>query len=75
MYDPAAVLAALDNGLESNNDDAQVEYFEEEYNPWANVAINNADLVLGGWIFRTVHSGHGRIAAFMEWLIQDFLIW
>ena len=50
MYDPAAVLAALDNGFESNDDDAQVEYFEEEFNPWANVAINNADLVLGGWI-------------------------
>lgn len=49
-YDPAAVLAALENGFESNSDDAQVEYFEESFNPWANVAINNANLVLGGWI-------------------------
>lgn len=49
-YDPSAVLAALENGFESNADDAQVEYFEESFNPWANVAINNAALVLGGWI-------------------------
>ncbi|MCM4155860.1 SusD/RagB family nutrient-binding outer membrane lipoprotein [Gramella sp. AN32] len=49
-YDPVAVLAALDMGFENNEDDAQVEYFEEQFNPWANVAIRNADLVLGGWI-------------------------
>lgn len=50
MYDPAAVLAALEEGFESNADDAQVVYFEESNNPWANVAINNANLLLGGWI-------------------------
>lgn len=49
-YDPAAVLAALDNGFQSNDDDAQVEYFEELLNPWATIAINNADRLLGGWI-------------------------
>lgn len=49
-YDPASVLAALDGGFESNDDDAQVEYFTEEFNPWANVAIDNANLYLGGWI-------------------------
>lgn len=49
-YDPAAVLAALEQGFESNEDDAQVVYFEEAFNPWANVAIDNADLLLGGWI-------------------------
>lgn len=49
-YDPASVLAALDQGFESSADDAQVEYFEEEFNPWATVAINNANLLLGGWI-------------------------
>lgn len=49
-YDPAAVLAALDSGFESSADDAQVEYFEEALNPWANVAIRNANLFLGGWI-------------------------
>ncbi len=50
VYDPEAVLAALENGFESNEDDAQVEYFEESFNPWADVAIDNAELILGGWI-------------------------
>src|SRR5690606_15684626 len=45
-YNPASVLAALDQGFESSADDAQVEYFDEEFNPWANVAINNANLLL-----------------------------
>lgn len=49
-YDPVAVLTALDNGFQSNEDDAQVEYFEELLNPWANVAIRNENLLLGGWI-------------------------
>ncbi len=49
-YDPEAVLAALDNGFESNDDDAQVEYFEEAYNPWYLVAFDNANLILDGWI-------------------------
>ena len=49
-YDPNAVLAALDNGFESNEDDAQLEYFAEQFNPWADVAIDNANLFLGGWI-------------------------
>ena len=49
-YDPNAVLAALDNGFQSNDDDAQVTYFEEEVNPWASVAIANAGLILGGWM-------------------------
>jgi hypothetical protein len=50
QYNPSEVLAAVDAGFESNADNAQVEYFEEEFNPWADVAINNADLILGGWI-------------------------
>ncbi|HEA29795.1 MAG TPA: SusD/RagB family nutrient-binding outer membrane lipoprotein [Leeuwenhoekiella sp.] len=49
-YDPNAVLAALENGFESNADDAKVTYFEEEFNPWASVARSNANLILGGWI-------------------------
>lgn len=49
-YDPNAVLSALENGFESNEDDAQMEYFEEEFNPWADVAIDNENLFLGGWI-------------------------
>ncbi|WP_233530557.1 SusD/RagB family nutrient-binding outer membrane lipoprotein [Gelidibacter salicanalis] len=49
-YDPAAVLTAIDMGFDGNADDAQVEYFDEERNPWANVAIRNENLFLGGWI-------------------------
>lgn len=49
-YDPTAILTAIDMGFDSNADDAQVEYFEEEINPWANVAIRNENLFLGGWI-------------------------
>lgn len=49
-YSPTEVLAALDSGFEGNGDDAQVEYFDEAYNPWYIVADNNENLVLGGWI-------------------------
>ena len=49
-YDPSAVLAAVDNGFASNEDDAQVEYYDSQVNPWASVAIANAGLILGGWI-------------------------
>lgn len=49
-YDPAAVLAAIDAGFIDNEDDAQVDYFEEQFNPWAQVAIDNDELLLGGWI-------------------------
>ena len=49
-YDPNAVLAAIDSGFENNADDAQLEYFAEQFNPWAEVAIDNANLFLGGWI-------------------------
>lgn len=49
-YDPAAVLSAVENGFTSNEDDAQVTYYDSEVNPWASVAIANAGLILGGWI-------------------------
>ncbi|MCP9201456.1 SusD/RagB family nutrient-binding outer membrane lipoprotein [Gramella sp. GC03-9] len=49
-YDPAAVLSAVENGFDGNEDDAQMEYFEQAFNPWAQVAIDNANLFLGGWI-------------------------
>ncbi|UGU15090.1 SusD/RagB family nutrient-binding outer membrane lipoprotein [Sinomicrobium kalidii] len=48
-YDPSAVLDALDNAYESNADDAQVTQFQTR-NPWAQVALNNENLVLGGWL-------------------------
>lgn len=49
-YDPSAVLSAVDNGFSSNDDDAQVTYYDSQVNPWASVAIANAGLILGGWI-------------------------
>ena len=49
-YDPSAVLAAIDQGLTGNDDDAQIDYFEEQINPWSQVAENNSNLLLGGWI-------------------------
>ncbi|MEL7835214.1 SusD/RagB family nutrient-binding outer membrane lipoprotein [Fodinibius sp. N2] len=49
-YSPTDVLAEVDQGLTDNADDAQVDYFEDQFNPWAEVAIDNANLLLGGWI-------------------------
>jgi len=49
-YNPAAVLSAVDNGFASSDDDAQVEYYDSQINPWASVAEANAGLILGGWI-------------------------
>jgi hypothetical protein len=49
-YSPTDVLAQIDDGLTGNADDAQVDYFEDEFNPWAEVAIDNSNLLLGGWI-------------------------
>lgn len=53
-YDPEDVLAAIDDAFTANEDDAQVEYFEEQVNPWASVAIDNAGLILGGWLSEQV---------------------
>jgi hypothetical protein len=49
-YSDAAVLSAIDNGFASNEDNAQIFFFEQDRNPWANVARNNANLLLDGWI-------------------------
>ncbi|NDV15989.1 SusD/RagB family nutrient-binding outer membrane lipoprotein [Muricauda sp. TY007] len=49
-YSASEVLAATDNGFQSNDDDAKVGFFEQDINPWADVARDNADLLLGGWI-------------------------
>src|SRR5690606_2528450 len=43
-------LTALDNGFQSNEDDAKVNFFEQSFNPWYDVALDNANLLLGGWI-------------------------
>ncbi|UZD24246.1 SusD/RagB family nutrient-binding outer membrane lipoprotein [Algoriphagus halophytocola] len=49
-YSAAEVLDAVSKGFTSNDQNAQVEFFEQDFNPWASVAINNANLLLGGWI-------------------------
>ncbi|WP_276495678.1 SusD/RagB family nutrient-binding outer membrane lipoprotein [Pontibacter litorisediminis] len=48
-YDPQAVLAAVENSYTSNADNADMGVFVDR-NPWAQVAIDNADLLLGGWL-------------------------
>lgn len=50
-YDPAAVLEAVSKSYTSNDDDAQMSTFLLR-NPWAQVARNNALLVLDGWLSR-----------------------
>lgn len=52
-YDAAAVLQAVDNGITTNAENSDVAYFTtgpETYNPWANVARNQENLILDGWI-------------------------
>src|SRR5690349_2507663 len=52
-YNASAVLQAVDNGFTSNAENADVTYFTtgpETYNPWANVARNQENLILDGWI-------------------------
>lgn len=48
-YDPAAVLSAVEASYTSNADDAEVTTFEVR-NPWADVAQDNDNLVLSGWL-------------------------
>lgn len=48
-YNPTAVLETLDRAYQSNADDAGMDVFAG-VNPWAQVAINNAGALLGGWL-------------------------
>lgn len=48
-YDPNAVLASLDNSYSSSADDMKMGIFVGR-NPWAQIAINNAGALLGGWL-------------------------
>jgi hypothetical protein len=48
-YNPDAILTALSSAYTSNADDAQVTEFDVR-NPWAQVAVNNAGLLLDGWL-------------------------
>ncbi|MGM0945217.1 MAG: SusD/RagB family nutrient-binding outer membrane lipoprotein [Bacteroidota bacterium] len=49
-FNASEVLTAVAGGFTSNADDASVTFFEQRFNPWAQVAINNQNLLLGGWI-------------------------
>ncbi|TVR29064.1 MAG: SusD/RagB family nutrient-binding outer membrane lipoprotein [Balneolaceae bacterium] len=53
-YDPGAVLTAVDNAFSSNAEDFEMAYFSGEgnaaENPWYRTAVNNAGLLLGGWL-------------------------
>ncbi len=48
-YDPQAVLAAVENSYTSNADNADMAVFATR-NPWAQVALDNENLLLGGWL-------------------------
>ncbi|MBL7473664.1 SusD/RagB family nutrient-binding outer membrane lipoprotein [Robertkochia sp. 1368] len=52
-YDPNAVLNAVASAYASNEDDAQISEFQNR-NPWGQVAVNNAGLILGGWLSEQV---------------------
>lgn len=48
-YDPAAVLNAVNGAYASSGDDAELSRFQVR-NPWADVAVDNENLLLGGWL-------------------------
>lgn len=48
-YNADNILAELNAAYTSNADDAEVTEFDIR-NPWADVAVDNADLILGGWL-------------------------
>ena len=49
QYDANAVLSAVDGGFASSDEDADLRTFQVR-NPWAQVAVNNDALLLGGWL-------------------------
>ncbi|WP_084163787.1 SusD/RagB family nutrient-binding outer membrane lipoprotein [Olivibacter sitiensis] len=48
-YNPQAVLSALDDAYLSAEDDMKMGLFSGN-NPWASIAISNANSLLGGWL-------------------------
>lgn len=52
-YNPQQILNHVDNAFQSNAQDFQMAFFTENAtvrNPWYTVALNNAGLLLGGWL-------------------------
>jgi hypothetical protein len=50
QYDPNAILTAVSSGFTSNAQNADITYFDVDFNPWASVARNQEQLILDGWI-------------------------
>jgi hypothetical protein len=48
-YNPASVLAAVEKSYSASTDDAGMAVFSGN-NPWAQLAVNNAGNLLGGWL-------------------------
>ncbi len=48
-YNPTAVLAAVDKGFTSNDDNAKMGVFTSK-NPWNQIAFDNNANLLGGWL-------------------------
>ena len=48
-YNPAAVLAAVSLSFTGNADNARMGNYADK-NPWANIALDNSNLLLGGWL-------------------------
>jgi hypothetical protein len=49
-YNPANILAAVTNGYRSNADDAGTKAWQGGRSPWNQVAYNNTQLLLNGWL-------------------------
>jgi hypothetical protein len=72
-YAPSEILAEVEQGFIANSDDAQVKYYQEEFNPWANVAIDNENLVLGGWLSeQTIKHLNGTLYGVFDPRIESF---
>lgn len=52
-YNTSQIIAALSNAFKSNSQDFQMNFFDQgtgTRNPWYNLAVSNAGLLLGGWL-------------------------
>jgi len=50
QYSAANILAAVANGYRSNADDAGLQAYQGGRSPWNQVAYNNTQLLLNGWL-------------------------
>lgn len=65
-YSPADILVAVDNAYTSNADNAALTEFQE-FNPWNEVARDNANLILDGWLSQQfVDATNGKTFGVMD---------